>query len=354
MPHEPALPHQRHKLVQRIFPGGIPRLWCPLLTHYNAVGEIDAARIAAHVRHLAPHVGGILAMGSTGDGWELEGEEYCASLIAILEATRPHGTCVLLGSLQRQADAVRELIREVIELLKFRTSRTTASDAMAADGVQGFTVCPPCGAELSQDTIRGELAATLEMRLPTALYQLPQVTGNEMSPDTVASLAAEYASFYLLKDTSGQDRIATSGADLGGVFLVRGAEGDYARWLDAAGGRYGGFLLSTANCFAPQLRRMIALLESGCRDEARTVIAPVEKVVAGAFDLVAGLPDGNPFANANKAIDHFLAHGPGALQAPPPRLHAGSVLLQDVLGEVGELLRQHELMPQHGYLEAVT
>lgn len=292
-------------------------------------------------------------MGSTGDGWELDEEEYFRVLAAVLDAARPHGVCVLVGALRREADAVREVIRSVSRLLESRSPQAAALEALAAAGMQGFTLCPPCGAELSQDKIRGELAATLDLNLPTALYQLPQVTGNEMAPETVASLAAEYANFYLLKDTSGRDRIATAGVDLGGVFLVRGAEGDYSRWLDTAGGPYGGFLLSTANCFAAQLHRMIELLESRRQAEARAVIEPVEKVVAGAFDLVAGLPDGNPFANANKAIDHFMAHGPNALQARPPRLHAGSVLLQDVLRQVGELLRQHDLMPQRGYLETM-
>jgi dihydrodipicolinate synthase/N-acetylneuraminate lyase len=302
------------------------------------------------VQSLVPHVGGILGMGSTGDGWELDEEEYFAVLGAALDTVPPHGIGLLVGALRREADTVREFIREVRGLLKFGTSQADDAEAMAAAGVQGFTICPPCGPELAQDQIRRELAATLDLKLPMALYQLPQVTGSEMSPATVASLAAEYANFYLLKDTSGRDTIAASGVDLGGVFLVRGAEGDYSRWLDSAGGPYGGFLLSTAKCFAAQLHGMIELLQSGRQEEARAVIEPVEKVVAGAFDLVARLPDGNPFANANKAIDHFLAHGPAALHAPPPRLHAGSSVPKEILAQIGDLLRRHDLMPQRGYL----
>ena len=47
---------------------------------------------------------------------------------------------------------------------------------------------------------------------------------------TVAALAGEFPNFILFKDTSGADRVAQSGLDLGGVFMVRGAEvGGYSR-----------------------------------------------------------------------------------------------------------------------------
>ena len=86
-------------------------------------------------------------------------------------------------------------------------------------------------------------------------------------------------------------------------------------------------------------------------DEAQAVIAPVEDVVARVFDLVADLPDGNAFANANKAIDHFLAHGPRASEAPPPRLHAGTTLPPQIIAATGQVLTDCGLMPGGGYLD---
>lgn len=221
----------------------------------------------------------------------------------------------------------------------------------AAAGVCGFTVCPPTGRDLPQQEIHDRLAAILDLGVPTALYQLPQVTHNEMDPPTVAELAGRYANFYLLKDTSGEDRVAASGVDLGGVYLVRGAEGDYDRWLSSSGGPYDGFLLSTANCFAPQLHRMIEHLQRGSVQEAWAVITPVHQAVARVFDLVAELPDGNAFANANKAVDHFLAHGPEASGVAPPRLHAGSTLPPQVLDATAGVLKEYGLMPEGGYLD---
>src|SRR3974377_436470 len=82
-PHSPSLqcmanvpvPVQRAALLGRIFPAGIPTLWCPALTHYDRQGAIDRVRITAHLQHLAPHVKGLLIPGSTGDGWELNAQE---------------------------------------------------------------------------------------------------------------------------------------------------------------------------------------------------------------------------------------------------------------------------------------
>ena len=342
----------RWALIDRLFPDGVPKLWCPPLTHYQADGAPDRNRIAAHLRSIAPYVKGLLAPGSTGDGWEMDEDEQRRLLDLVLELSRPLNLRVLIGALRTDAEQERRVIVDALGRLGERTGGKDDCDAhrWGAAGVCGFTVCPPTGRDLPQEEIRDRLAAILELGVPTALYQLPQVTLNEMAPETVAELAGRYANFYLLKDSSGADRVATSGLELGGLYLVRGAEGDYHRWLKAGGGPYDGFLLSTANCFAGQLHRMIERLEQGRVDEARSGIAPVERVVARVFDLVAGLPDGNAFANANKAIDHFLAHGPEASRLPPPRLHAGSRLPPRLIEATGQVLTDYRLMPGRGYL----
>ena len=158
------------------------------------------------------------------------------------------------------------------------------------------------------------LAAVLELGHPTALYQLPQVTENEMSPECVAHLAADYPNFYLLKDTSGADRVALAGLDLQGVFLVRGAEGQYHRWLGPAGGPYDGYLLSTANCFAQELAEVMELSISQI-DDAAHLAQRVENAIECCFDIVRDFPAANPFANANKIIDQVMAFGDERLSA---------------------------------------
>ena len=184
-----------------------------------------------------------------------------------------------------------------------------------------------------------------------ALYQLPQITENEMSPELVADLSWRFPNFILFKDTSGRDRVATAGLDLGGVFLVRGAEGDYASHLKTSLGTYDGLLLSTANSFGAQLWSIIELSRTGRGSEAAQISARLTSLVTAVFKLVEAVPAGNAFTNAGKAVDHFFAYGPRGLDAPAPRLHAGISLPAGVLESTRDALLRHELMPSHGYLE---
>jgi dihydrodipicolinate synthase/N-acetylneuraminate lyase len=213
-------------------------------------------------------------------------------------------------------------------------------------------VTPPKGADLDQTVIRGELESILGLGYPTALYQLPQITENEMSPETVSDLAGRYENFYLFKDTSGGDRVALSGAPTADVFMVRGAEGGYAKHLKPAGGRYDGFLLSTANSFAAELSEIVELVFAGRQMEAAELSARVETVVNGVFDAVSALPYGNPFANANKAIDHVRAYLPDHGSVPPPMTHSGNRIPQDAVELAERLLREQDLLPGRGYLRA--
>jgi hypothetical protein len=192
----------------------------------------------------------------------------------------------------------------------------------------------------------------LELGLPIALYQLPQVTENEIGPELTSKLASCFPNFILFKDSSGGDRVLLSGRNLGGVFTMRGAEGDYARWLNHATCPYSGFLLSTANCFAAELEQMIAHVRAGRLELARELSERTTGVINEVFALVRPLTSGNIYTNANKAIDHFFAHGPNAAETVPPRLHAGVRLPSHVIRKTGEVLVHYRLMPCEGYLGA--
>lgn len=354
----------RSSLVARLFPSGIPRLWCPILTHYDADGRIDQDRIRAHLRHLAPTVRTFLAPGSTGDGWEMSDEERTELLALLLETAAELEAWILVGVLATGQGAARESVAALgAELAGGGDAQTgevhareggagSAIDALAARRVCGFTVTPPKGADLEQSMIRGELESILELGYPTALYQLPQITENEMSPETVSDLAARYENFYLFKDTSGGDRVAMSQASTADVFMVRGAEGGYAKHLKPAGGPYDGFLLSTANSFAAELNEIVELVFAGRQEKAAALSARVEAVVNGVFDAVSALPYGNPFANANKAIDHVRAYLPDHGSVPPPMTHSGNRIPQDAVELAERLLREQDLLPERGYLRA--
>ncbi|MCP4571558.1 MAG: dihydrodipicolinate synthase family protein [bacterium] len=342
---------QRLALQRRFLGDPVPRLWCPPLSHYDSEGAFDRERMAAHWDHLASGVTAFLVPGSTGDAWELSSAETGHLLDLALDLAAPGGATLLLGALCPDAGTTLTAVDAMLAILRRRSGCDDPLEAMAACGVGAFTVCSPTGPDLAQTALGDDLARILDRGLPTALYQLPQITGNEMGVELVAGLAQEHPHLLLLKDSSGGDRLAleTEG-DLAGVFLVRGAEGGYAGWLREAGGPYDGLLLSTANAFPRELAAVIAYTAAARHEQARDISERLTRVVDAAFALVADLPDGNAFANANKLLDHVMALGSAAANMPAPRLHAGVRLPAELVLRVRDLLDREGFSTDRGYL----
>ncbi len=327
-------PSQRQSLITHLFGGPIPALWCPPLTFFSQPGSFDAKQIEEHLTTLHPHVGGLLIPGSTGEGWQMHDQEIAELLEISLHIAAGLGIRVLVGILKTDTDSVLR----TIDLL---------GPTLSAKGCVGITVCPPKGRDLDQLRIAQSLRRVLAMNIPTALYQLPQVTENEMTPDTVADLANEFPNFYMFKDTSGKDRVALSGKDFGGVFLVRGSEQNgYARWTRRVGGPYDGFLLSTANVFAPELSRIIRMQMNGDAGAAAELSDRLERLVEKAFQIVANHPDGNPFTNANKLLLEVRRLGKHASKRLPPMLYSGNRLPPELLAAFVGLIDQHPWLDQ--------
>ena len=182
---------QREELAKKLFPGGIPQLWVPLLTFYDDNGEIDAIHTQAHHDFLSPHVNSFLTPGSTGDGWELTAHESDTVLKMQLEVAHRRRHSIMVGVLRTGKGEAQATIKEIVE-------RYTGQEPPSQGGVQwqvverllrrrivGLAITPPKGEGLSQQEIYDELAASLELGVPVALYQLPQVTQNEVEPETV-------------------------------------------------------------------------------------------------------------------------------------------------------------------------
>lgn len=341
---------KRQEFIRSLFPAGIPALWCPLLTHYRDNGVIDLDRMSAHLSYLSPWVKGYLIPGSTGDGWEFNEEETLALAQWAIGKGHASGTSMLLGVLRAQTQEMLATLYAMLALIRHTTGANDPREALTAAGVCGFALCPPRGNSLSQQDIQAGFSRVLDEGLPIALYQLPQVTENEVSPETFTALVEKYPNLIMVKDTSGEDRIALSPAPREDVFFVRGAEGNYARWLKGTGGVYDGFLLSSANSFPAQLAAIVRDIECEKLDAARATSESISAVIREVFALVEPFPHGNAFANANKAIDLFNAYGPSANRAEPPMLHAGVRLPKEVIAATGEALTRHGLLPAKGYL----
>ncbi len=341
----------RQSWLVKLFPASIPTLWCPPLTHYAPDGALDRERIAAHLNFMSPWVKGLLVPGTTGDAWELTPAETRELISIVLGNVRRLQLHLLLGALHPDSAHALRIIEDNRTILRGHAGGASTEDALKQNHVCGFAVCPPRGKDVSQEQMDRELSNILELGVPVALYQLPQVTQNEMGPVLVADLAQRFPNLILFKDTSGIDRVPSSGLDFHGVFLVRGMEGDYARWLKLGGGIYDGFLLATANSFGAQLQQLREYLEAGRREEAESLSERLTRLIGELMGVVGDLTDGNKFANAGKAADHFFAHGPHAAKVSPPRLHSGRCLPVDVIRATGQALTRHQFMPPRGYLE---
>ena len=100
----------RQGLIEALFPDGMPKLWCPLLTHFDAQGRIDRSRIERHLQQIAPHARGLLVPGSTGEGWQLSDEEIRNVLSIATEAAQRWQLHVLIGVLKHDTAAMVEMI----------------------------------------------------------------------------------------------------------------------------------------------------------------------------------------------------------------------------------------------------
>jgi len=156
----------RRALLAQLFPHGVPKLWCPLLTHYTAEGAIDRPRMEAHLAHVAPHVKGLLAPGSTGDGWELTENESREVVQIVLARVQELNMHLLIGLLRSDLVGV---IHAFLDLGgPFLPGLPTYSPATLVARLRdarvcGFAVCPPHGHGLEQERIRQELTGMLDL-----------------------------------------------------------------------------------------------------------------------------------------------------------------------------------------------
>jgi len=337
----------RTSLVSILHSGGIPALCCAPITHYDDEGRVDEARTRAHLSRIMPYSPWLLVPGITGDCWEMTSAETETLLQTVYPIMRTLGGKLLIGALRPAADEARRAIAARFDLvaslagspIRFRDVKgnpAAAFSACSSLGISGFTVCAPEGQGRTQEEIFEALDTLLGDGMPIALYHLPQITKNEIAPETFARMAARHPNLYLFMDIGGADRIALADIDRAGIFFARCAEGDFSRWIAKGTApnaslkerRYDGFVLSSANVFGKELSEMIRQARTGKEQAAIAVSGRMSRVVSAVFAEASKLPYGNAFSNANRALDHARAWGNkgtgGAVAAP--RTHGGERL----------------------------
>jgi dihydrodipicolinate synthase/N-acetylneuraminate lyase len=152
----------------------------------------------------------------------------------------------------------------------------------------------------------------------------------------------------MFKDTSGTDTIAQKGP-ISGVLLVRGAEGSYLESL-APFGAYDGWLLSSGNVFGPVLRRILDLHANAATERARQLSSIVTLMVEALFEAAGDVPFGNPFSNANRAVDHLLAMGSSWRDSPLPLTVKGNALPRELISAAEDIIGHLPGIIPYGYL----
>ncbi|AIE83026.1 dihydrodipicolinate synthase family protein [Actinotignum sp. GS-2025e] len=160
-------------------------VYCPSVTLIDDSGAIDYPAMAAHIDRLAESgLNGVLFFGSIGEFFSFSTEEKAEFLkFAVKQAA---------GRFQVLAGVSAARLGEVLENIA----------AAEAAGVDGVVALPPFyfghshGRALDfYDAVAG---AT---QLPVMLYNFPERTGADLTPELVAELAARHENIVALKDT---------------------------------------------------------------------------------------------------------------------------------------------------------
>ncbi len=156
-----------------------------MVTPFDDRGEVDLGATEAVVeRFIRAGVDGISPLGSTGEASHLASEERKRF---IEEVTRIVG-----GRVPLVAGVGAAGTREAVELARH-------AESVGADAV---LVVSPFYWKVGEEALFGHFAAVAEtVEIPVLLYNLPMLTGIDLSPSLIARIAAECPNVTGLKDT---------------------------------------------------------------------------------------------------------------------------------------------------------
>ena len=158
---------------------------CPIITAFREDGQLDKAANKAHIENvIAGGVDGILALGSIGEFYAMtltERMEMAAFVVETAGARVP----VWIGT----GDCAPENVK-----LLMRYSRDIGADAVV--------VLPPYYMVSDQACLYQFYADVAQASpLPVYLYNFPDRTGVNLTPETLARLARDFPQIVGIKDT---------------------------------------------------------------------------------------------------------------------------------------------------------
>jgi 4-hydroxy-tetrahydrodipicolinate synthase len=239
-------------------------VYVPLVTPFDESGRIDQAQLGAAVEAMvAAGVHGIVACGTTGEGYALSLEERRAVTARIKEVVA--GTVPILGGvggMSTDQALDHALLAKALEL----------------DGlmVAAPAYCLPTPTELATHVSAVVNAANL----PTVLYDYPQRTGVSFDIETLDALAPMELIIGIKEASGDLDRVAEISSRYGdSIDIVCGADAAAPVFFDAGVRCWiGGIanLLPTAH---------LAMLDPTTRSEAYAAIVPIlEFIESGRYN----------------------------------------------------------------------
>lgn len=223
------------------------------LTQFRADGSLDIAATQGEIdRLVAEGVDGVVALGTSGENFTLDGPEKRALLAAIIETV-----------------AGRVPVLAGIAECSTRAGAALAGEAEAM-GAAGLMVVPGLVYKSGRAEILAHFRTIAQAsRLPVMVYNNPGTYGSDMGADVIAELAGD-GRFCAAKESSGElARCVTLHETLGEGFAIFCGADDIVLEMAAAGAV--GWISGFVNAFPRELAAMFHAARAGRLGEARAL-----------------------------------------------------------------------------------
>lgn len=237
-------------------------LYVPLITQFDAAGEVDLARVREWTEiMLANGVDGVVAVGTTGEAYALDLAERAEVAKAIMQqvAGRVPVLVGVGGMSTKEAIAHAEIAKEV--------------------GCEGLMIASPAYSVPTQDEIATHMTKVVAVAgLPAVLYDYPGRIGVSIESEALDVLA-DNPLIVGIKEASGDlSRIDMLKKYEGRIDIVCGADVDSVTFLAAGATSW----IAGAGNALPKAH--LGILDPATRDEAYAAVKPLlENVESGRY-----------------------------------------------------------------------
>jgi len=224
-------------------------IYVPVVTPFNAAGEVDLESYQLYVNKIINHrIQGLVVNGTTGES-----------------------PTVTIKELQLLVNASRGLLKAtsiplVVGTGTNDTASTVARTELAGNlGADAALVVVPYYSRPSQEGIIAHFRKAAEVGVPVIAYDIPGRTGVGLTVDTARTIL-EMENVVGLKDCSGSPKLVTELSRLGSKPVLCGED---LHFLDMLGCGAAGGMLASANVMPAEFIRVYEQFRSGQLESAK-------------------------------------------------------------------------------------